>query len=201
MRQVLVVGEDVLCCALGERLAHAILPNWRLARDSINTRGITRLAPSLSRYLEQARHVQPVICIADTDGRCPVDLLAQWLGSRKDARFVFRLAVTEAESWLLADGETLAEFLAVPVDKIPVRPDELADPKREVLALARRSKRRPIRTEVVSSIDSNKPGNGYNLHLVEYIRMHWRAQQAAKRSPSLARAIRSIRTLEDVAQF
>lgn len=199
MKQVLVVGEDALCCALGEKLAHAALPNWRLARDSINARGITKLAPSLSRYLEQARHVQPVICIADTDGRCPVDLLEQWLGNRKDARFIFRLAVTEAESWLLADSETLAEYFAVPVGKIPVHPDELADPKREVLALARRSKRRPIRAEVVSSSDFGKPGNGYNLHLVEYIRTHWRAQQAARRSPSLARAIRHIRTLEAIA--
>jgi len=197
VKQILVVGEDVLCCAFGEKLAHAVLPNWMLARESINTKGITKLVPSLSRYQEQARHIQPVICIADTDRRCPVELLAQWLENHKEPRFIFRLAVAEAESWLLADRETLAEFLAVPVGKIPDRPDELADPKREVLALARRSRRRLIRTEVVSSSDFSKPGNGYNIHLGEYIRTHWRALQAAKRSPSLARAIRSIRTLDN----
>jgi hypothetical protein len=196
----LVVGEDALCCALGERLASAVLPGWTLARESINARGITKLAPSLPRYLEQARHVQPVICIADTDGRCPAELLDQWLGNRVEERFAFRLAVIEAESWLLADQESLADFLAVPAGKVPSCPDELTDPKRTVLALARRSKRRPIRTEVVSSSDPSKPGSGYNLHLGEYVHTRWRALRAAERSPSLARAIQRIQALGELPQ-
>lgn len=194
-----MVGEDALCCALGERLAQAVLPGWTLARESINAGGITRLASSLARYMEQARHVQPVLCIADTDGRCPVELLDRWLQDRAEAQFVFRLAVTEAESWLLADHESLAEFLAVPAGKIPNHPDELQDPKRELLALARRSRHRPIREEVVSPIDPAKPGSGYNLRFGEYVRTHWRALRAAERSPSLARAIRSIRMLGEQA--
>ena len=192
-----MVGEDALCCAFGERIVHTMLPDWTLARTSINAGGITKLTPNLPRYVEQARHVQPVVCVADTDGRCPVDLLEQWLQKRAEARFVFRLAVTEAESWLLADHKTLAEFFAVPVGRIPDCPDELPDPKRTVLALARRSKCRPIRTEVVSSFDPGKPGNGYNLHLCEYVRTHWRALRAAERSPSLARAIHRIAALAD----
>lgn len=199
MKQVLVVGEDALCCAFGERLVHTMLPDWTLARTSINAGGITKLTPNLPRYVEQARYVQPVVCVADTDGRCPVDLLEQWLQKHAEARFVFRLAVTEAESWLLADHKTLAEFLSVPVGRIPDCPDELQDPKRAVLALARRSKHRPIRTEVVSFLDPDKPGNGYNIHLGEYVRKHWRAIQAAERSPSLARAIRSIAVLGGAA--
>jgi hypothetical protein len=199
VKQVLVVGEDALCCTLGERLALTLLPNWTLARESINTRGITKLVPSLSRYLEQAQHIQPIICIADTDGRCPVDLLKAWLRGRDDIRFVFRLAVAEAESWLLADRESLANFFGVSVAMIPSRPDEVANPKREVLSLAQRSRRRPIRSEVVSSLDPSKPGTGYNLHLCEYVRTHWRALLAAAQSPSLAKAIQGIRTLENIA--
>jgi len=193
------VGEDALCCAIGEQLAHSVLPDWTLARESINARGITKLAPSLPRYMEQARHVQPVICIADTDGRCPAELLSLWLGNKVEERFAFRLAVIEAESWLLADQESLAEFFAVPVGKVPNDPDELPDPKRAVLALARRSKRRSIRTEVVSSSDPTKPGSGYNLHLGEYVRTRWRALRAAERSPSLARAIQRIGAFGELA--
>ncbi len=199
MKRVLVVGEDALCCAFGEKLVHTILPDWALAHPSINAGGITKLAPNLPRYVEQARYVQPVVCVADTDGRCPVDLLARWLPGRIEERFALRLAVTEAESWLLADRETLAEFFSVPVGKIPDCPDELQDPKRKVLVLASRSKRRAIRSEVVSSSDPGMPGNGYNLRLGEYVRMHWRAPRAAERSPSLARAIRNIRKLEELA--
>ena len=84
--RVLVVGEDALCCAFGERLVHTILPDWTLARESINTGGITKLKPNLYRYVEQAHHVQPVVCVADTDGRCPVDLvLARCLSNRTTA--------------------------------------------------------------------------------------------------------------------
>lgn len=187
-----MVGEDALCCALGEQIVRTTLPDWHLARASINTGGITKLVPDLPRYIEQARHVQPVVCIADTDGRCPVDLLKQWHRRHTDARFIFRLAVAEAESWLLADYETLAEFFAVPIGKVPDRPDEIRDPKRTILGLARKSKHRQIRAEVVSPTDPEKQGSGYNLHLSTYVRKHWRATQAAMRSPSVARAISSI---------
>lgn len=193
-----MVGEDVLCCAIGERLAHTVLPGWTLARNSVNTRGITKLVPNLLRYMEQARHVQPVICIADTDGQCPVDLLKGWLDNHADTRFIFRLAVTEVESWLLADRKSLAKFFAVPIGKIPDHPDEISNPKREILALARRSRQRPIRTEVVSPFDPHKPGSGYNLHLVQYVQTHWQALHAAEQSPSLARAILRIRALGNV---
>ncbi|MBK7767294.1 MAG: hypothetical protein IPI44_15045 [Sulfuritalea sp.] len=178
---------------------HTILPDWTLARESINTGGITKLKPNLYRYVEQARHVQPVVCVADTDGRCPVDLVQQWLPGHTESRFVFRLAVTEAESWLLADHATLAEFLAVPVARMPDRPDELVDPKRVILGLARRSGHRWIRDEVGSSLAPDKRGNGYNLHLVQYVRKHWRPTQAAEQSPSIARAIRNIGKLAELA--
>ena len=43
MTQILVVGEDALCCALGERLVAACLPGWKLAQTSIDTKGVTKL--------------------------------------------------------------------------------------------------------------------------------------------------------------
>ena len=155
MSRVLVVGEDALCCALGERLVAATLPGWSLARESVNTRGITRLVPRLPDFILQARHVQPVICIADSDRGCPVELIRDWMMAGGDERFVLRLAVKEAESWLLSDPESFASFLKVPLAKLPRRPDEEPDPKRVVLNLAARSKSRDIRAEVVSPTDSS----------------------------------------------
>ena len=106
MSRVLVVGEDALCCALGERLVAATLPGWSLARESVNTRGITRLVPRLPDFILQARHVQPVICIADSDRGCPVELIGDWMMAGGDERFVLRLAVKEAEGWRLSDAES-----------------------------------------------------------------------------------------------
>ncbi len=195
MKRILVVGEDALCCALGERLVAAGLPGWQLARPSIDTKGVTKLLPALLRYAEQARHVQPVLCVADTDGQCAVTLRSAWLQSAGHARFVLRLAHTEAESWLLADREGFSHALAVPLNKLPQHPDDEVDPKRLVLSLLRRSKERLLRTEVISGTDPSKPGTGYNLHLGAFVRTHWNAQRGAQCSPSLARALKRVQAL------
>lgn len=188
----MVVGEDALSCALGERLVAQVLPTWTLAKASINTKGISKLVPDLPRYMQQAAHIQPVLCIADTDGRCPVDLVSEWLPHGAGERFLFRLAVSEAESWLLSDREALARFLGVSIAKLPPDPDRVADAKREVLRLAGLSRVRQIRQEVVSSFDSTKPGTGYNVHLCGFVRDYWRAPHAVGRSVSLERAVNRL---------
>lgn len=196
MKRILVVGEDALCCALGERLVAAGLPGWILARTSIDTKGVTKLVPGLLRYVEQAKHVQPVLCIADTDGQCAVTLRSNWLQGASHERFVLRLAHIEAESWLLADREGFAKALAVPLNKLPQNPDEEPDAKRLVLYLVRRSKERTLRDEVISATDPSKPGTGYNLHLSAFVRAHWNARRGALCSPSLARALKRVQALD-----
>jgi hypothetical protein len=202
MNRILVVGEDHLCCALGERLVAASLPGWKLAGASINVRGVTKLEPSLPRFLEQAKFVQPVLCIADTDGQCAVTLRARFLKYAKHhaphESFLLRLAHSEAESWMLADREGFAKALAVPINKLPHKPDEEVDPKRLVLNLARISKNRLFRTEVISDTDQNRPGSGYNLHLCNFVQTHWDARRGAEYSPSLARALKRVQALETV---
>lgn len=103
------------------------------------------------------------------------------------------MAVTESEKWLLADRDAFADALAVPIASLPWAPDEEIDPKRVVLNLARKSRRRVIREEVVSPHDPNKRGTGYNLHLCAFVRSHWDAGRAAANSPSLERAVRRLK--------
>jgi len=184
-----------LCCALGERLVASCLPGWQLAGPTIDTRGVTKLLAALPRYAQQAERVQPVLCIADTDGQCPVHLLAQCWAVRTAPRLLLRLAVTEAESWVIADRAGTAQALDVPLTRLPHRPDEEQDPKRLLLTLAARSKKRAIREELVSSSDRSKPGSGYNLHLGAFVRSHWDARRAALASPSLARAVNRVEAL------
>jgi hypothetical protein len=195
MKQILIVGEDPLTCALGERLVTELLPDWYMPLSPINTKGITKLVPKLPRFIQQAKHFQPVLCIADTDGKCAKELLSKWLPTAPPENFSLRLAVPEAESWLLADREALADYLEIAEKHVSKAPDEEKDPKRHMLALARKSKKRDIRLEVVSQTDVSKQGNGYNPHLSHFAKVHWSAQRAADNSPSLARAIRRIANL------
>src|SRR5690606_24924027 len=106
-----VIGEDGLCCSLGERLVLDVM-HWNLPIPPTDTRGVTKLVSQLDRYLGLARRSH-VLCVADSDGKCAVDLLNKWLPSAPPPRFNLRLAVSEAESWLMADRTSFAKFFEV----------------------------------------------------------------------------------------
>lgn len=189
MNQMFVIGEDALCCALGERLVVGVL-GWALAQPAVDTKGVTNLKKNLARYTRIA-NLHPVLCLADTDGKCALHMRSQWLPDGSPDRFILRLAVSEIESWVMADREALAGFFGVPASIISSRPDELPDPKQAILNLAKRSRQKNISKEVVSR-SNNKPGTGYNVHLREFVANHWRPHIAEASSPSLARAIRRL---------
>lgn len=184
-----MIGEDAVCCAIGEKMVLNSLPEWGLSKSSINTGGITKLVAAIPRYVQHAAHVQPVLCVADTDGKCPVDLVSTWLPAHATPKFLLRLAVSEAESWALADRVGFAQFFSIGLGNLPQQPDTLLDPKREVLRLARISRVRLVRQEMVSALDPNKRGVGYNTHLCRFIREKWVASRASERSTSLGRAL------------
>jgi len=196
MSQMYVIGEDAISCALGKRLVTDVL-GWALAQPAVNTQGITKLVKALPRYARLASQ-HPVLCVADTDGKCAADLVSLWLPAFASPRFLLRLAVIEAEGWLLADQEGFSEFFKLSAAKVPRSPDIIPDAKRKLLDLARSSGKRAIRSEVVSSLDSSKPGNGYSLHLCDFAVNHWNPSRAAQRSPSLARAINRLTDLNAV---
>lgn len=170
------------------------LPGWSLARPPVNTGGITKFLRALGRYAQQAQHVQPVLCVADTDRRCAFHLRNQWMPVNSTPDFLLRFAVSEAESWLLADREAIALFFGIAEANIPRNPDSLNDPKLEILRLARRSSGL-LRREMISPLDLQKPGSGYNVHLQQFARENWRPAVARFHSDSLNRALLDIARL------
>lgn len=189
MKTILVVGEDALTCALGENLVLNFLPGWKTPLPPINTHGVSKLVTALPRYLEQAKNLQPVLCIADTDRQCAKQLLEKWLPKKCCEQFMLRLAVSEAESWLLADRVAVADFFEIAEKLVTTQPEEEINPKRHLLNLAKRSRNRILRSEIVSATDSSKQGAGYNQHLCNFVKTRWSPLRAAPNAPSLKRAI------------
>lgn len=198
MNRVLVVGEDALTCALGEKLISSVLPDWSLAGPSINKGGITKLRAELPRFAQQAKHVQPVLCVADTDGECVKEFLARWSPGDFVPQFLLRLAVTEAEGWVMADRNGFSDFFQIALNKLPYTTDDLNDPKSLMLQLLGRSKRKIFREEMVSNFDRSKQGAGYNLHLCAFVRNDWNVDRALAASPSLRRAKDALKRLEGI---
>lgn len=196
MNSLFVVGEDRLCCALGAKLVQVLLPDWDLAIPPINKRGVTKLIPDLPRFCKLAQSGRPVLCIADVDRGCAVLLLQRWLPQGKPSLMLLRLAVSEAESWLLADHEGLQQLIAVPKHKMPQEPEKLVDAKQNFLAMINRYGSKIVRREMVIKGAAHLiSGTGYNDHLEQFVQEHWQPQRAAIRSPSLQRAIERIAAL------
>lgn len=200
MKELLLIGEDALCCALGEKLISEILPGWQIAGDPINKRGITKLLSEIPRYASYARHHGPVLCIADTDHRCPLDLLEQALPADVPEGMMLRFAVSEAESWVLADRGEIARFLGIPKGQITSTPEQLPDAKIEMLRLAKNSTVRLLREEMVSAADKTKKGSGYNAHICRFVREKWSGRRAEESAISLRRAIARLQMLMDKAE-
>ena len=106
------------------------------------------------------------------------------------------MAVMEIESWIMADRGALAAFLSIPVNRIPSTPDEIPQPKEFLVSLARRSRKKSLRDQLVPRIGAatTKVGPEYNNCIGEFVRVHWDLECAEAVSPSLKRTLNRIRS-------
>jgi hypothetical protein len=130
-----------------------------------------------------------LVDLMDTKRECPTVVVETWVPDRNPLH-VFRVVVQEAESWILADRESISEYLAVPINKIPARPEELEDPKRSLINLARTSRRKAVR-EALVPVDGTSASEGplYSSEITKYIAQKWSPERASDQAPSLARCI------------
>jgi len=156
-------------------------------------KGKDHLDERLPAY-NKAAHYSPWLVLRDLnrDAACAPGLVRVIL-PRPAARICFRIAVRAAEAWLLADRERIAGFLGVPVSRVPTEPDGLANPKQEIVNLARRSRRRAIQQDMVPDPrTSGRVGPGYSARLIEYALERWRPRTAAAVSTSLSSCITAV---------
>jgi hypothetical protein len=150
----------------------------------------------INGYNNSARYRHWVVLVdLDNDYLCPPPAIQSWLVDPAPL-MCFRIAVRELEAWLLADRESIAEFLRVRQDIVPEIPDELPDPKLALINLARRSHSRGIREDMVPDRAAGQSeGPAYTSRLLEFISRDWRPEIAAEHSLSLNRCIAALRRL------
>lgn len=155
---------------------------------------LKRMAPGFNL----ASAYTPYVLLTDLDNAdCPPAIIDSWLTRPKHPNFVFRVAVREVEAWVLADRRAFARFCGIPVSVVTNRPDDVPDPKAELIRLASRSRYRLVREDVCPPAGSTRvQGPGYNARLAEFVANRWTAERAAVNSPSLARSLRRIREFE-----
>ena len=188
--------EDQLSEAVGRRLLEYLGMN---STATIGKRGfgyLKRRAPNLN----QTAKGFPVFLLTDLDSpnQCPPGLISDWLRSPRNEALIFRVAVMEIESWVMADRQAFASFIGVSLVRIPMEPDSVNNPKEFVLNLARRHAKPGLRNALVPSPGSTASiGPEYNPKMIEFVSQRWNAQRAAKVSASLQRAISAVRVFKE----
>jgi hypothetical protein len=142
-----------------------------------------------------------VLVDLDQDAECAPPLCMEWLTDIA-LYMCFRVVVKEIEAWLMADAATLASFLRVRQNRIPTNPEEVINPKGEMVNLARRSRRSAIRMDMVPREGSGRSvGPAYASRLIEYIQTSWRVEVASEHSQSLKRAVTCLhRTIKKISR-
>lgn len=142
----------------------------------------------------QACVVNPHFMLTDLDKYdCPVALISDWVNFEVHDNFIFRIAVREVESWVLADRENLSKYFRVSIANFPHNPDAETDPKNTLIKLAGRSKKRNIREEIVPINQNAGIGPNYNGCLSMFVFKNWDIEKAMRNSESLRRTFEKLR--------
>jgi hypothetical protein len=157
--------------------------------------GFGKIKRQIEAYNEAAKHGYYFV-ITDLDNNdCAPSLIRDWLPLRPNNQLLFRIAVHEIESWLLADRENFANFFSINQNLVPLKPDNEADPKQTVIYLAKKSRKKEIREAIVPIDDFAINGPGYNIQFQSFIQNTWNINSARKNSPSLDKAIKAFEKL------
>jgi len=154
--------------------------------------GKAALDSRLGSFVATARSV-PFLVLRDLDldAAC-APALVQRLVPHPTSGFRLHVAVHKIEAWLLADREGIAGELGVPASRLPLRPDDLSEPRAEILALARRSRRARVTLDLLPSSPGARVGAGYTARFVRFVAGAWNPNRARARSPSLDSLLRYL---------
>jgi len=189
--------EDELSEAVGRALLAQAGERFSVSMV-IRRGGAGYLRARIHSFNESARAL-PFLVLTDLDDprSCPPELIRSWLGShRRREKLLFRVAVVEIESWVLAHRSAVAAWLQVPVSRVPRDSDQLPRPKEFLVSLARASRSRQIRDDLVPQTGSTAVvGPMYNSRLVRFVATRWKASEARGHSSSLDRTLRRLESL------
>jgi len=193
-----IAAEDPLGRAVMQRIVSDAVPHAELHFTAC--RGNDYLKQKFSAFATIAQHQNPVVVITDLDQfPCATALMAHWkIRQPLPAGLLFRVAVHEVESWLLADRAGFSKLFGIPQQKLPGTPDSVSDPKELVIQLARSSRLKSIRLGIAPAPGAAaSKGFQYNEILTQFVLNAWDYQAACRNSDSLARAVHRIAQLAE----
>ena len=177
------LSENVLRRVLKQR------PIEYTVRAVFKKGGFGYLKKKARAFNDASKHC-PFLMLTDLDrSPCPSQLIRDWLREvSPNPGFLFRIAVREVESWLLGDTLGFIKFLGLRKKMIIPNPEELEDPKRQLLKYAIACPRRDLRDALVWKDRKNGTllqGPDYNGALAKFVLGGWDIEAARAKCRSL----------------
>lgn len=191
-----LIFEDLLSEAVMKRLLEYSGRYFMVGKCHLG-RGNGFIKRTISGFNKAARGM-PYFALTDCDNyQCPIDLIHRYLPDPIHPNLIFRVAVNEVESWILADRDGFAAYLKIDATRIPLDCDQIQDPKEYIISLARKCRNTYLKRGIVPTVNSTaKQGPYYNDCIIPFVREHWNISLACQHSQSLTRAVRSLATFE-----
>lgn len=203
-KDVFIVGEDPVSRAITKRIIKDYAPSLNIV-NFIPARG-----SDIKRKMCQINKVAinfPVILLSDldTDPCAPVSkkILLKDIET-KSPNLVVNIAVDEAEAWLFADREGFANYLGVPIEKMPQSSRQCFQGSKPIIEIELEMKASWYLTHylIVSSTkkvlkeqlysNSRCKGKEYNPAIIPFIENIWNIESARLNSDSLNRMINRV---------
>ncbi len=187
-----VAYEDELSLALVQKIFSQLNKNY-LIGSKFPGRGAGYLRKNIKSFNELAKGL-PFLLLTDLDNdECAPAKIRDWINIPLNPNFLFRIAVRESESWVLADRESFSKFLNISINRIPFNTDNIDDPKRFLMKLVRSSRKNKLKNDILPAKNSTASiGKNYNAPLISFVQGEWNTYQAAKHSDSLKRMIERL---------
>jgi hypothetical protein len=189
---IMLAAEDELSEAVMRRML--VQSKRPFAAGPCLRRGGKSYLRGIVNGLNQAAPQTPFFLLTDLNAdECAPLLIRNWLRGQRHPNLLFRVAVREVEAWIPAHRQAFAEFASIPVDRVPRDVDAIVDAKEFLVRLARRSRKRAIREDIVPKAGSTaRIGPNYNGRLCEFVTRHWDVYAAQHHSSSLRRTMAAI---------
>lgn len=178
-------------------MVNQIYPDLKREKASAGSSYIKR---KISGFNNAAK-VTPYIVLTDLDKyECAKALIDEWLPHNQHPNLLFRVAVREVETWVMADRSSFAKFLGIGSKLIPQDIDRhVTNPKEFLLELTRRSRKKYIKYAILPGKGSTaRVGPNYNDFLISFLHDQWQLEEAINYSDSLKRMVKSLNKFQPV---
>jgi hypothetical protein len=188
---IILAVEDSLSEAVARKILNQCTTQF-IVTNCLGHKGAGYLKQKINDFNKVAKTL-PILILTDQDHGCPPEKIYRWLPQKANHNLIFRIAVMEIESWIMADRKAISSFLSVPLSKFPMNVDSIPNPKEYLISVARKSRLKKLVSDLVPKPGATaKIGPNYNGCLSDFIRSKWDIRNALPHSESLLRAFRKL---------